>query len=874
MCTEDPPFYLHRSSSSDGDSACAIPSDTVRHRHLNLIHHILPKQSSASRVDMSESSSEDYRSVIDDLTVQNKKLKQKLRKYKKSHCSYPQGDELFEVRFHGLPAHRKRELEAMLQSFASKLVEDPERTSHLPSSLGTNPSFDYMTTAHKPLASSTSCSRPVDSAYASMSASEPASGSLPQGQSPQRPERFKQSVRAKEQNIHSYLHDIPKGILPRRLHVMTEKAKKRSVVRRLEQLFTGTGASTGLHSQSLQQQEVSQSAAKADRSATEAQGRRISAEGVREARILPANTEMVADSLNLPKSSSFGRYHEDTEGSRSGGTNTSSDQSPDQRPTRPLDLDPYRAQVPAENIQYIRHLGLASPLRCTTLPSEDTHDWVYLNLLTSMAQLHTINVTPDFVRKAVAEVSTKLEVSPDGRKIRWRGGTEGTRISSDSSRSGSPPGNAINMCASNKRRKIKDNQLPGDCGAYAKRKPILRGQTSTANSFRYKTLFVHRARFEEQEYCVSDSDSPRSFGVCGDVAVTRNGFDTTLPPALEKSRKDGPIIYYKGAHFCTDLSGDSNVGPYYDAGASGSSTGILGCAPSADMSSDPGREDSPVDGDMTSESAGSGRRLIDIEEAMAGLEDMSSGNYPTFSTPLQLEASGIGGVQPTDNFSVNVLVRHEITKKSDSQTMSCFPLPKGEVHDVIHRVQHCSIDGLCEGLRPSSQEGPRRAVQREVVSTKKIHLPPSTLPPPSHVFHPFSSSDSDDDGDSSEPDSADENSLSVHQGDENLTPPILLHRSSTRATQQSSYLWSSSGTDDSSIDLLAHAREFDPDTIAAREREFEDNIGQQLPTEIPTGSSAATVGSGVGVSSTPNSPTPVVYEGGRQNLKRRKSKRP
>ena len=350
---------------------------------------------------MSESDSEDYRSVIDDLTVQNKKLKQRLRMYEKLHRPYLQRDKLFEVRVYGLPAHRKRELEATLQSFAARLDANLEKPLPLPSSVGTYPSLDSTATAYKQSSSFTLYSRPLDSAYASMSASGQTSGSLPRCKGFHEPERRRQSLGGKERNIHSYLQDIPEGIWPRRLPDMTEKAKKRLVVRKLEQLFTGTGASTGLHSQSLQQEEVSQSAAKADRTATEARGYKISAEGVREARILPTNTAISADLPNDTTSSSHGRFCEEAEGSRSGGTNTSSDRTPDQRPTRPLDLDPCRAQVPAENIQYIRHLGLASPLRCATLQSEDMQDWVYLNLLTSMAQLHTINVTPEFVRMAV-----------------------------------------------------------------------------------------------------------------------------------------------------------------------------------------------------------------------------------------------------------------------------------------------------------------------------------------------------------------------------------------------------------------------------------------------------------------------------------------
>ena len=58
-----------------------------------------------------DSSTEDFRSVIDDLTVANKRLKQKLRKYEKMYDAHLQEEKLFEVRFHGLPDHKKRELE-------------------------------------------------------------------------------------------------------------------------------------------------------------------------------------------------------------------------------------------------------------------------------------------------------------------------------------------------------------------------------------------------------------------------------------------------------------------------------------------------------------------------------------------------------------------------------------------------------------------------------------------------------------------------------------------------------------------------------------------------------------------------------------------
>lgn len=868
---EDPPFYLQqRESSSDNDNACAAPSVPSHHRSHNLVHHTLPENSPRSRLDMSESNSEDYRSVIDDLTVQNKQLKQRLKMYEKLHGSNLQRDKLFEVRVYGLSANRKRELEAILQSFAA-IDEELEKPLPLSSSLGTYPSLNSTATDLKPWSSSTSCSRPVDSAYASMSASGQPSGSLSQDESSRKSERRRQFVEAKEQNIHSYLQDIPEGILPRRLPDMTEKAKKELVVRRLEQLFTGTGASTGLHSQSLQQQEVSQSAANADRTATEARGCKSSADGVREARILPTNTEYPAEFANDTTFSSHGQYLEEPEGLKPGGTNTSNDRTPDQRPTRLLDLDPYRAQVPAENVRYIRHLCIASSLRCVPLPLEDMQDWVYLNLLTSMAQLHTINVTLEFVRMAVDEVSTKLELSRDGGKIRWRGGTEGTRLSSDSSGSWSSPdsedGNENEVYPRFKRRKLAENPPPVHYGANSLRKPRQLGHTSITSSFGYEPMSFRRTHHEEApKDHVHDSDSIRSVEFFEGLAAMGNNLDAGVVLDLRKGREEGPIIYYDGAPFCTDLSGDSNFARYHDTEVSASGADVLGCLPFADMRSDLCPEGSPTDVNQSPESVWMGRRDMDTMEFMAGFEEIGSSPNANSSTPSRLEASGIGGVQPCDNFCVNVLVRHAITKVADSLTVSRFSSFRDQVHRITHQSPQWATDAFDRGLLPSPTVGCQRAVRIEVVSAETVHLPPSTLPPPSHVFHPFSSSDSDDE-DCCERDSADEASS-------NPASLAALHRSSTVSAQQCYLAWSSSETDDSSIDLLAHAREQDPDTVAAQEREFEDNIGQQVAKDIGRACSTATIGVESRFSGAPSSPSNRPVGGNRrQKLERRKKGR-
>ncbi|GAA5977145.1 hypothetical protein JCM5350_003234 [Sporobolomyces pararoseus] len=47
--------------------------------------------------------------------------------------------------------------------------------------------------------------------------------------------------------------------------------------------------------------------------------------------------------------------------------------------------------------------------------------WVYLNLASTMAELHRYSVTLNFVQQAVRDYSGSLEVSQDGKRIRWIG---------------------------------------------------------------------------------------------------------------------------------------------------------------------------------------------------------------------------------------------------------------------------------------------------------------------------------------------------------------------------------------------------------------------------------------------------------------------
>lgn len=393
---------------------------------LNTQYPMLQYRNNFMHTDTQGSSSEDFRSVIDDLTVENKKLKKKLRKYEKLYDAHLQQEKLFEIKVHGLPGPKKRELEETLRNFAMSLDDSRSPQQCLPADSMTLSNYGASSApALEPHVTSSShtSTKFADSAYASASGQHSITPSVKDRSHRKTPK----PATTRDQDIQSYLHDIPSVLLPKQPVAMAEKAKRKLVVRKLEQIFAGKGAAIGGHQQPLQQQEVSQSAATADRLAVEASGRRAKAEGVREARIMskgdPADTDVTVGCMEIAQDLPAITRPEERD--------TSGNVSPDQRPARPLDLDLHRAQVPKENINYIRHLGF-SPADFDAAQDEG-HGWIYLNVLTNMAQLHTLNVTTDFVIKSISDYSKKLHLSSDGRKVRWKGRHKVTRTSSDGS---------------------------------------------------------------------------------------------------------------------------------------------------------------------------------------------------------------------------------------------------------------------------------------------------------------------------------------------------------------------------------------------------------------------------------------------------------
>lgn len=789
------------------------------------------------------SSTEDFRSVIDDLTVANKKLKQKLKKYEKVHDAHLQEDKLFEVRFHGLPDHKKKELEDTLRKFAAGLdeatIDYPQIASHVP------------TLEQQKTASSTS--RFAESGYASLSASGQNSSAPSNQNSNQADDNRKMSRSAysrQQQSIQSYLHDIPAGLLPIQNVPMSDKAKKKLVVRRLEQIFAGKRSMPGSHPQPMQQEEVAQSAATADRQEREATGRQFRPEGARVARIFPDDDgrgDQPDHAENLQKfRPSLHINEQDFAGSG----------SPDQRPTRPLDLDPSRAQVPGENMDYIRHLGFTPPDMITGEIPLEGHGYLYLNLLINMAQLHTLNVTPEFVKDALNDYSGHLELSHDGRKVRWKGGLDVTRHSDNSSEFDSS--NSPYEGASPSKRLKTGDSLSNDVSLNPEQKArkLARAQRERElNKFAYTPMFFQKEESEDEDegYGFENESSgaslqrPQNAGDSSGIgsSAVQSGSST------KRKHEDGPMIFYTKAKFCTDLSGDRLGSSAVALGAYNAITShpigaAAGSCVSSCRGSDVGESRGPMDLTPMDADSNSGSRTTSSDEYF-GFSPAALGTDFGNDSPAEImdfKVSGLGGVQPEDNFSIRV-------RRAQTQTAQVGPTTRRRSSLYPQKI----LDALAEPSSPRSEcASPQPIIKEEILSTSTKSLPTSALPPAS--FLPFDSTSSGDvDSDLDDSDVSSEAESETEEGPATALQLLNVSPMPTRrfhddneesSDEESEY---SDDSDDGSFDLLATARQLDPNTVRTQEREYDAAVADRLAEEIVAGSSAATAGGGSGFNS-------------------------
>lgn len=704
----DPPFYLKREVSDPTTIQMGVDS--------SLVDDQFP-------VMRDDSETEDLRSVIDDLTIENKRLRQMLRERRQHYNPQLEHDKIFEIRTCELSSEKKRELEAILLKFASSVIDEssapsrsPEDASALPSCSSTVPGPPTQEMARYPH---------TDSAYASMSNS----GLISVTRLRTNEAETEQMRGSKNTNIKSYLHDIPDSLLPKHSPIMSDKAKMWLVVDRLEQLFTGKNAAPCEHSQPLQQQKVSESAANADRHDSQLHNRYLRQEGAREAHIAPFDANV---DLNRLKGNG---WYKQRLGSNSGseksydGRSASDNRSPDQRPTRPLDLDIHRAQVAEENIEYIRHLGLPTP-RHHHDSDHPNNGWVFLNLLINMAQLHMINVTAAFVRKAIAHLSTKFELSEDGQKVRWRGDSKAPESERDGESStglttaSSPELIRDSMTDDLTNDNASSDNLASTGSSSPRANRLVERSPSVAHPFRYHIGPSMKPNYGTDKFKLDSTFHYKPL-VPKDCALLRgntiyDGSDIITPSRstnhplrqelgfqantfshsyFGRSEDDGPIIYYKNLLFCCDLRGDKQAYQCEATSVSFISKQILGISSPEPRSGEEREEQSSSQAEGASSCSVNDDSLPSLE--LAPLAEMIDSQEDIYD----LLASGVGGVVPDDHFTLQV-------KRKRQQTI--LEEPKASARGGSNRL--------------------RFNVYEDILSNTRVDLPPSKLPPPSCVF--------------------------------------------------------------------------------------------------------------------------------------------
>ncbi|KIW75258.1 hypothetical protein Z517_12032 [Fonsecaea pedrosoi CBS 271.37] len=710
----DSPFYLAHQGSS--------------HQLKNLRSHNAESFGPPPR-DENENENDELRGVIDDLTVENKKLKHLLRNWQaRSSPTSSNPDRVVEVRLHGLPAEKKRELEDLLKKFATSLNGD---SASQPSSSGPmEKSASSVGYAAVPAVKGLQDPNATDSGYASISNSGMQSTSRSSGLRLREPV----SKSKKESDIESYLHDIPDSLFPRETVSVSENAKMVLVVQRLEELFTGKRAAPGEHSLPVQQQKISRSAAKADRREDQRLNRASRVEGTREAHILPHDSRINFDAIEAS-----GHPQWNQSGSEQSSAEvrsipfSESPGSPDQRPTRPLDLDIHRAQVAADNIEYIRHLGMSSPQFDDDTDSKE-QPWLYLNLLVSMAQLHTLNVTPAFVRKAVKQLSTKFELSKDGHKLRWIGRTPQVEYGYQASPEGPPQrtsddtgddaGRQSGRSATSTLNEPSNSMSLSDDKVLREKTSgtsrLVNSTTTSSNHaiqppktlskstsvFEYKPIvFQGKRTFLKAKNSYLDSSSSHEDKSPNSAGLVRAFSRSSIKP--KEDAYDGYMTFFSNPFFFTDLSGDKAPTNVRLSGFTGARD-VLGIEKRHSVLDDSLR-DAKACYFLSPWPPARNTWPQNCPEIDLPLEPIkSSGEDET--VPLEFEASGLGGVRPEDNFALDVQIARK-RRKLDSSG----------------------------GKRTIRQKRPA-IYTYEVANCRMLSLQPSRLPPPSYVFFTTSSS--------------------------------------------------------------------------------------------------------------------------------------
>ncbi|KAI4253299.1 MAG: hypothetical protein LQ352_003766 [Teloschistes flavicans] len=546
---DEPPFYLPRPSPDTGSYQALQPDRLSSHappvsQPAPLSHSLL------SQLELSEHDPNTYRDIIDDLTVQNKKLRRRLKRYAKDYSIATSQDGLFEVRVRRLPSEKRRELERILQDFLSTIPSFRERSTVRSEDLRTRASLRRQEpeNARKPTQSPSPNIKGLDSAYASVSAT----GGTVSGAEDR--SNIESSMQATSNLDRILLSDSDRVLRGNGDCNVSDIAKQKVVIARLEMLFSDRGSDQGPFYGPTLQIETSKVGSREGSTAL--------------AKVEPSTTFAEEQ---LPVAS------ETTSSVDFGVSAPATDRLSDLPAAPPQHLligsdfpDPNLSRASLDHWHRLRQLGAASPVPGSN--PQFSHGWVYLNLLVNMAQLHTLNVTLDFVRQAIHAISDNLVLSEDGRKVRWReersNNHPGTLAEANDvymsldSPQASPSsqskqrGDVSHGSKDQKRHlpfipKIESSPTEAHTTSFSRRRKL------QAREFDYKPMFLHNKDRLRQNGQLQDQDSSYESETSSSTSEGTTGVSHGSKHGVD--RRAGPMVFFNHDPFFLDLSADPPV---------------------------------------------------------------------------------------------------------------------------------------------------------------------------------------------------------------------------------------------------------------------------------------------------------------------------
>ena len=382
--------------------------------------------------------------------------------------------------------------------------------------------------------------------------------------------------------------------------------------------------------------------------------------------------------------------------------------------------------------------------------------WHYLNLILTLGEIYRFNVTVGFVREAIRTFSTRLELSPDGGKLRWRTHT--------AHKPAPPTHRAHQHAAPSGKGTINDDESttatePSFDFSSAKLSSSAAATTIPSDSSRRKEK--NEPTVQEQQAKLSQETSP----------VTS---DMELDGQTARERMlGGNITFFKSGRFCSDLSADTRLRHSSESTTPNTSedekmqppslpqqSRIIGVhrharSRSVKSVSDVTTSDVITSGQACSVASGStldfsvcdltaGSESDDEDEDICIADNVSERSKRStkalrLPTPAKLPTSGMTNVLPSDNFTLRVSMGFGDRRK---QALGRLPEMAPNDAETVERPakrQRLTI----------TDAGHRRAFRCHVLAERAFHHAPERLQrtgPPPQTGDSSASDSSDDQG--------------------------------------------------------------------------------------------------------------------------------